>query len=287
MPRTPEVCSSVFCPPADDSTLNLTYLSRLFRYLLPLTFCLLLSFITINAQSSTATLSGTVTDQNGGVIPGANVVVINIAHGFQRTAITDGWGVFLLPLLSPGIYNVKAEQKGFNPVEVRDVVVNVNDQVTLRIQLSVGSIGQIVSVVESRSQCEGTTLSHPALGRGIYPLPSLTPPPTQQDRGFELIHQVLVEFTSAILLVLSCGTLVIFEMRMFLREWRHMQATSTSSHSSSNAAKNNAIQDATTQSSSRASPAAVHQAPLKNISVASESNQGKKPTPKRRRIKRA
>src|SRR5215211_1481835 len=132
MPRTPEVCPSVFCPRSDDSTLNLTDLKRSFR-LLPLTFCLLLSFITVNAQSPTATLSGTVSDQNGDVIAGANVAVINTAQATQRNTVTNNEGVFVVPLLPPGTYTVKAEAKGFNVIEMPDVTLNVNSQVTLRI----------------------------------------------------------------------------------------------------------------------------------------------------------
>jgi hypothetical protein len=111
--------------------------------------------------------------------------VINIAQGFQRTTITNGDGVFVVPLLPPGIYTVKAEQKGFNPVEVRDVALNVNDQVTLRVQLSVGSIGQTVSVVESTLIDESSSVATvvdrqfvenmPLNGRSFQSLISLTP----------------------------------------------------------------------------------------------------------------
>ncbi len=195
MPRTPEVCSSAFCPRSDDSTTeestpdestnDLIARQRLLCRTLAITLCLLIFSITAIAQSSTATLSGTVSDQNGDVIPGASVAVINIAQGFQRTAISNSEGVFVVPLLPPGTYTVKAEQKGFNPAEVRDVVLNVNDQVTLRIQLPVGSIGQTVSVVESTLINESATVSTvvdrqfvenmPLNGRSFQPLISLTP----------------------------------------------------------------------------------------------------------------
>src|SRR5678816_4380117 len=105
MPRTPEVCTSAFCPPSDDP-IGLTNYRSIWRTL-AVTLCLLLSFTTATAQSSTATLSGTVSDQNGAVIPGANVAVINIAQGFQRTTITNGEGIFVVPLLPPGAYTVK------------------------------------------------------------------------------------------------------------------------------------------------------------------------------------
>jgi hypothetical protein len=127
---------------------------RLPRY----TFCFLFLFITCHcslgaalAQGTTATLSGTVTDQNGAVIPDVSIAVINIAQGFQRSATTNGEGAFILPLLPPGKYTVKAEHAGFTPTEVRDVVLNVNDQVAMKIHMNVGTVSQTVQVVEGSS----------------------------------------------------------------------------------------------------------------------------------------
>ena len=185
MPRTPEVCPSAFCPRSDDATLNVTPPGVLFRYFLPLTFCLLLSFITVSAQSSSATLTGTVTDQHGAVIPGANVAVISIVQAIQRTTITNSEGVFVVPVLPPGTYTVKAEAKGFNVIEIPNVVLNVNSQVTLRIELAVGSVGQTVSVVDTALINESSTVATvvdrqfvenmPLNGRSFQPLISLTP----------------------------------------------------------------------------------------------------------------
>ncbi len=185
MPRTPEVCSSAFCPRSDESALNLIAPQGLLRYLLSLTLCLLLSFITGNAQTSSSTLSGTVTDQHGAVIRGANVAVINIAQGIQRNVVTNDEGVFVVPVLPPGTYTVKAEHQGFNPMEVPNVQLNVNSQVTLRIELSVGSVGQTVSVVEGTLINESATVATvvdrqfvenmPLNGRSFQPLIALTP----------------------------------------------------------------------------------------------------------------
>jgi hypothetical protein len=99
------------------------------------------SLITAHGQGASATLSGTVSDPNGAVVPGVNIAVINIGQGFQRTTITTAEGSFVVPLLPPGNYNVKAEREGFTPAEVRNVVLNVNDHVSLAMELKVGSIG--------------------------------------------------------------------------------------------------------------------------------------------------
>jgi hypothetical protein len=146
-----------------------------------------LSVIKVCAQSATATLSGTVIDQNGAVIPGVNVAVISIAQGFQRSATTNESGIFVVPLLPPGNYVVKAEHEGFTPTEVRDLSLNVNDQVSLKIQLKVGSLqGQTVDIVDTpalinESPAVATVVDRqfvaniPLNGRSFQPLITLTP----------------------------------------------------------------------------------------------------------------
>jgi len=141
----------------------------------------------VTAQSPTATLTGTVTDQNDAVIPGVNIAVISIAQGFQRSAVTDGDGSYLVPLLPPGNYTVKAEREGFTPAEVRDVVLNIYDRVNLRIQLKVGALrGQNVDVVDrpsliDESSAVATTVNRqfvenlPLNGRSFQLLISLSP----------------------------------------------------------------------------------------------------------------
>ncbi|HEY2974370.1 MAG TPA: TonB-dependent receptor [Pyrinomonadaceae bacterium] len=209
MPRTPEVCPTTFCPLSRISNIGSSVLRILSSAshqllpafcplpiafcLLPSAFCLLLllithhaSLITVHAQGATATLSGAVTDQNDAVIPDVNIEVINIARGFQRSATTNGEGAFVVPLLPPGNYTVKAEHEGFTPTEVRDVVLNVNDQVAIKIHLSVGTLSQTVQIVEgasliNESPAVGTVVDRqfvanlPLNGRSFQMLISLTP----------------------------------------------------------------------------------------------------------------
>ena len=103
------------------------------------------------AQSSTATLSGTVEDQTGAIVAGANIALVNVAQGSQRLATTNNEGRFVFPSLPPGQYSVTATREGFAPVEVKNVALNVNDQVALRIKLVVGEISQSVEVLEGAS----------------------------------------------------------------------------------------------------------------------------------------
>src|SRR5687768_6082376 len=92
-------------------------------------FCLLpIAF----SQTSTATLSGTVVDQNGAVVAGAEVTIINAATGLQRTATTNVSGSFTVPLLPPSTYSVRAQHSGFSPVEIPNVVLIVGDNKSLQ-----------------------------------------------------------------------------------------------------------------------------------------------------------
>ena len=214
MPRTPEVCPPLFCPLSYFSNIACRVLgilphalrhqasacghlrSDFYRLpfavlLLRCAFCLLVitchsSLDAALAQGTTATLSGTVTDQNGAVIPDVSIAVINIAQGFQRSATTNGEGAFVVPLLPPGHYTVKAEHNGFTPTEVRDVVLNVNDQVAMKIHMNVGTVSQTVQIVEggsliNESPAVGTVIDRqfvanlPLNGRSFQSLITLAP----------------------------------------------------------------------------------------------------------------
>ncbi len=197
MTRTPEVCSSDFCPlnkTNKDETLTTSHRppGRLFvrRFIIGVVAVMLIitfqsSLTTVYAQGGTATLSGTVTDQNDAVVPGVNVAVISITQGFQRAATTNREGIYVVPLLPPGTYTVKAEREGFTTAEFPDVVLNVNDQKTLNIPLTVGTVSQSVQVdgatLIDESAAVATTVDRqfvenlPLNGRSFQRLIALTP----------------------------------------------------------------------------------------------------------------
>jgi hypothetical protein len=110
----------------------------------------------IEAQNPTATLSGTITDQNESVVPGVRIAVINLEQGFKREVISDEQGGFVVSFLPPGNYIVKAEHEGFAPTEIRDITLNVNDRVRLNIQLKIGIIGQSIEITDKPSLVNDT-----------------------------------------------------------------------------------------------------------------------------------
>ena len=152
--------------------------------LLPSAHCLLPTAL---GQSATATLSGTVEDQNGAVVPGATVRLINTATGLQRETTTNDAGYFTAPLLPPSTYTIRVERQGFAPAEVQKLVLNVGDQKALQIQLKAGDINAAVTVEEgapllnTESAAVSTVVDRnfaenlPMNGRSFQTLINLTP----------------------------------------------------------------------------------------------------------------
>src|SRR2546422_1071893 len=101
---------------------NLRYLS-----LALLLFALCSLPLAAYAQSATATLSGTVTDQNGAIVPDVEVTVMNADTSTRRQVTTNDSGSFTVPLLPPGRYTITARRDGFAPVEIPNLVLNVGD----------------------------------------------------------------------------------------------------------------------------------------------------------------
>src|SRR5260370_14623681 len=98
-------------------------------------------------QSATATLSGTVEDTNGAVVPGASITAVNNGTQLTRKTTTNEQGYFSIPLLPPGSYTLKAQAQGFAPVDFTDVILNVGDQKSLQIQVKAGNISATVQVI--------------------------------------------------------------------------------------------------------------------------------------------
>ncbi len=115
-------------------------------FLLCATLLFALSSLPIAAQTATATLSGTVTDQNGAVVPNSNVTIVSDATGLKRDAVTNDEGYFTVPLLQPGTYTVRAQHDGFKIVQVDSVVLNVGDQKTLQLPLQTGTVSETVNI---------------------------------------------------------------------------------------------------------------------------------------------
>ncbi len=95
---------------------------------------------------STAAISGVVVDSDGGVIPGADVVVKNVATGETFSTISSAQGVFSVPALITGTYSVSVSLTGFKTVLLNNVIVNAGVPANVRATLTIGGITEEVLV---------------------------------------------------------------------------------------------------------------------------------------------
>src|SRR5215813_643751 len=78
---------------------------------------------------TTGTISGTVRDATGAVVPGAGVSATNTGTNQSRSAVTDHAGQYVLPLLPLGEYQVRVEKEGFSPFLQQGITLQANTQV--------------------------------------------------------------------------------------------------------------------------------------------------------------
>ena len=118
------------------------------QWLLPLLGVALLVVCTPRLQAqTTAQLTGTVIDPTGGVIPNAQVTLLNEATGTPRVVQTNDEGLYAFPALTPGSYTVKVVAKGFQPKEITGIVLHAGDtRAVPPFALTVGSESTTVTV---------------------------------------------------------------------------------------------------------------------------------------------
>ncbi|HTS74921.1 MAG TPA: carboxypeptidase regulatory-like domain-containing protein [Bryobacteraceae bacterium] len=105
----------------------------------------------VMAQLATGTISGTVTDESGAVIPNATVTATNRATNVPRTATTNAEGFFSIVALPAGDYDVKTEVKGFKTV-VRPATVQAGESTTVNMPMTVGQAQEVVTVEAASAQ---------------------------------------------------------------------------------------------------------------------------------------
>jgi hypothetical protein len=98
------------------------------------------------AQVDTGSISGTVKDTSGGVIPGAKVTVTNESTGLSLSTTTGSVGEYIFSPLRIGHYSVSAEIKGFQKVQQNNVTVDVQQRVVVDFALAPGQTTQTVIV---------------------------------------------------------------------------------------------------------------------------------------------
>ena len=124
------------------------------KYSALLLLFVLVSVPAVSAQSVTGSISGTVTDPNGAVVPGAVLTLVSDQTKDKRDSVSNESGRFNFASIQPGVYTLKVEHQGFEKLVRTKIVLSANENLALgEIRLRTGQVTETVMV-----QSEGQTL---------------------------------------------------------------------------------------------------------------------------------
>lgn len=128
------------------------------------------------AQTGTSTVSGTVVDQAGAVVPGATVTISNPATGLSRSATSSSNGRFSFPGLPPSTYRIEVTANGFKKLVKSDVQATVDSSVDFNLALEPGDVSVVVDVtagsIESIINTQDATIGNNFGSEQIIDLPT-------------------------------------------------------------------------------------------------------------------
>lgn len=104
--------------------------------------------IAVNAQTVSGTLRGTVTDSNGAAVPNATVTVRSTETGLERTVTISDEGLYNIPFLPIGKYNLEATRTDFNKVIRENVTISLNETAVVDIRLDPSVTGEVTVTAE-------------------------------------------------------------------------------------------------------------------------------------------
>ena len=170
-----------------------------------ITAALLLSPCLLAAQSYRGSIRGKVEDPSGSLIAGAKIAASNIATRQSRETTTGPDGVYVVPELPAGEYELTFTAQGFNPWVVR-AVVNVGSDTTVDVRLRVGEHQQVVvteesPIVDSSRDVLGEVVDQrlvtelPLNGRDFGKLVALVPGATVEPAGVAAIQSGFGQFS--------------------------------------------------------------------------------------------
>ncbi len=150
----------------------------------------------LRAQTTSASVSGSIQDSQGGVLPGVTVTMTSRTQGNALTAVTDPGGRFVFPIVRPDAYSLQVTLQGFKTLERTNLVVNANDKLsTGTLTLEVGALSEEVTVasrvieLQSASGERSFTLEAESLkniannGRALFNFATLVPGALSQTTG--------------------------------------------------------------------------------------------------------
>ncbi len=149
--------------------------------------CAALLVFPLAAQSPNGTINGLVLDPSGRPITGAGILIVNDATRVQYPGKTNDEGIYVLPDLPPGPYRIQVSKIGFKTIIKPDIVLNVQDALSINFTLQVGAFSKTVTVeggappLDTESPAVSTVVDRqfaanlPMNGRSFQSLIELTP----------------------------------------------------------------------------------------------------------------
>ncbi len=148
-------------------------------------------------------ISGTIFDATGAVIPGAHVTVVNQGTNIERSVDGDQSGYFVFSLLPIGTYTVRITHEGFQPTVSKDIALEGEQTIRLEFKLAAASVNQSVDVTAQGEHAEvqradatlGQTIhaeqvaNLPLNGRDFVQLALLTPGTTRSEQPSDFLNQ--------------------------------------------------------------------------------------------------
>ncbi len=135
------------------------------------------------SQTQLATVSGTITDPSGAVVPGVNVTIVSRGTGLKRSALTDTAGEYRFAGLPIGNYTLRIEKTGFQSQIREGVVLTSAAEVTINSQLAIGDLSQQTTVSANAAGIDSTT----STSAGLLPEQSLTELPLDNRDLFSAV----------------------------------------------------------------------------------------------------
>jgi Carboxypeptidase regulatory-like domain len=109
------------------------------------------------SQTQFATLSGTITDPSGAVVPGVSVTIVGQGTGLKRSTLTDTAGEYRFAGLPAGDYSVRVEKTGFQSQIREGIELNSASEVTINSQLAIGVMSEQTTVNANASGIDSAT----------------------------------------------------------------------------------------------------------------------------------
>jgi outer membrane receptor for ferrienterochelin and colicin len=149
--------------------------------------CMVFISVSAFAQTTGATLQGTIADDQGGVLPGANITIRNTDTGWTRDVVSDEKGWYRVAALPPGPYEVKVAMSGFVDYLRTGLVLTIGQEATVNHSLKLATVSETITVtgqsplVETTSNTLSKTITRteldtlPLSGRNFSNLAAMSP----------------------------------------------------------------------------------------------------------------